>query len=128
MQFQAKITREINKGSLVAVADVVAGNELVLHGVKLIRSENGMFLGMPSTEWKDRFGETHYQSVFEPASPEIKADMFRAVRDAYTDFEQSASPTQTETGQDARAAPNRNDPEDDLPFEQEEPDEGMAFA
>ncbi|MBO4366590.1 MAG: septation protein SpoVG family protein [Clostridia bacterium] len=127
MQFQAKITREINKGSLVAVADVVVDNALVLHGVKLIRSENGMFLGNPSTSWTDRFGETHYESVFEVSDPDVKADMFRTVRDAYTDFEQAAARTQTGSEQDARAGPEQTN-DDDLPFETSEQDESMAFG
>lgn len=124
MEFTAKITREINRGNLVAVADVVADNALLLKGVKLLKGENGMFLGMPSTEWKDRFGETHYEPVFQPADRDVKADMFRAVRDAYTDYEETLSRTQTETGADPRAGPRQEDP-DELPFE---PDEGMTFG
>ena len=96
MEFRAKITREVNKGKLIAFADLVADDQLILRGAKLMRGENGMFLSMPDTEWKDRFGETHYTDTFAPANREVQGQMFRAVRDAYIAFEEAAAQTRTD--------------------------------
>ena len=84
MEYHSKITREVGKGNLIAFADVSVGGELILRDVRLMNGEKGLFLGMPRSEWKDRFGETHYADLFCPASKEAYANMLQSVRDLST--------------------------------------------
>ena len=115
MRFQAKITREINAGKLIAIADVNVENAILLRGVKLIRGENGLFVSMPSTKWEDRFGETHYQDIFCPLTPEAKEEMLRSVRDAYIAFEGTLNRGNEKGSARARAEPAETVREDELP-------------
>ena len=83
MHFQAKITREVNKGNLIAFAEVTVDSQLTLRDVRLMQGEKGMFIGMPSNEWKGRDGETRYTEVYSVNGRGVYEDMLRAVRDAY---------------------------------------------
>lgn len=88
MKIESQIKREVRKGPLVAYADVTVGDALVIHGVRLMQNDRGMFASMPQTSWTDRNGEVHYEKIVTAVGREISNEISRSVREAYDAYEQ----------------------------------------
>ena len=48
MQISIERQNAVNKGSLIAFCDVLYNNELIIKGCKIMSSNGGKFVGMPS--------------------------------------------------------------------------------
>ena len=82
MTITAKIHRIIpNSGKLKAVAEVVLDGAFVVHNVRLIEGEHGLFAAMPS--YVDRNG--NYRDTCHPINAECNADITNAVVVAYSE-------------------------------------------
>ena len=80
MTITAKIHRIIpDSGKLKAIAEVVLGGAFVIHNVRVINGERGLFAAMPS--YIDRNGE--YRDHCHPINPQCSADVNNAVAVAY---------------------------------------------
>ena len=57
MKIHADINRMINKedSAVKAYASVTMDNMFVVHGLRVIETENGRFVNMPSTQYTDTF-------------------------------------------------------------------------
>lgn len=60
-----------NVGKLKAYFDITFDNELVIHGIKLIEGDNGMFVAMPSRKMFDN----EYKDIVHPISSELRNEI-----------------------------------------------------
>lgn len=82
MTVTAKIQRIMpNSGNLKAIAEVTLDRAFVVHSVRLIEGERGLFAAMPS--YVDRNG--NYRDTCHPINAECNADITGAVVVAYTE-------------------------------------------
>ena len=80
MTVTAKIHRIIpDSGRLKAIAEVVLDGAFVIHNVRLIEGERGLFAAMPS--YIDRNGE--FRDTCHPINAECNGDISGAVATAY---------------------------------------------
>ncbi|MDO5555229.1 MAG: SpoVG family protein [Clostridia bacterium] len=82
-----KVFKLKGKGKLLAVANVVIGNKIVLKGIKVIDGERGMFIAMPS-RLDTRFKEAKYREHYHPINQEARDEITSAVIDAYINLEE----------------------------------------
>ncbi len=66
-------------GPQKAWAAVTLDGEFAVHGIKVMESEKGLWVGMPAR--KDARGE--YQDIFHPITKEAREKIIKAVLDAY---------------------------------------------
>lgn len=85
VSIRASIDRLVNKEStsLKAIASVTIGNAFAVHGIRIVDSQKGLFVSMPSTSYEDRDGNTQYSDIFHPISSEARGELIQTVKDAY---------------------------------------------
>lgn len=72
--------RKISKeGRMRAVVSITFDDEFVVHDIKVIESDNGMFVAMPSRQTPD--GE--YRDIAHPINSEARALIQTMILDAY---------------------------------------------
>lgn len=71
-----KITKE---GSMKAVASITLYNEFVIHDIKVIEGEKGLFIAMPSR----KTAEGEYRDIAHPISKEAREDVQTKILEAY---------------------------------------------
>ena len=79
-----KITKE---GRMKAIVSITLDNEFVVHDIKVIEGEKGLFIAMPSKKAAD--GE--YRDIAHPINPEVRAMFEDAILDAYDKAEDPES-------------------------------------
>ena len=67
-----------NGGKMKAVASVTFDEEFVVHDIKVIDGENGLFIAMPSK----RIGE-EYKDIAHPLNSQTRARISTAILDKY---------------------------------------------
>lgn len=72
-----RIRRIESEGKMKAVVSVTFDNEFVVHDIKIIESQNGLFIAMPSRKSPD--GE--FRDIAHP----INVDMRKRIQDAVLD-------------------------------------------
>lgn len=79
MRVVAKIARPLdNAGNLKAIASITLEDSFAVHGVKVLESQKGLFVAMPSTEFN-----SEYKDICHPTTKELREDISKAVLDAY---------------------------------------------
>ena len=82
--------RKVNsENRMRAVASVTFDNEFAVHDIKVIESQNGLFIAMPSRKTPN--GE--FKDIAHPINPETREKIQKAILDAY---ENSDDATTTE--------------------------------
>ena len=71
-----KITKE---GKMRAVVSITLDNEFVVHDIKVIESQNGLFIAMPSRKTPN--GE--FKDIAHPINPETREKIQNAILEAY---------------------------------------------
>ena len=71
-----KITKE---GKMKAVVSVTLDNEFVIHDIKVIESQNGLFIAMPSRKTPN--GE--FKDIAHPINAETREKIQKAILEAY---------------------------------------------
>lgn len=96
MKITASIKRIPDRGSIKAIADATIDDSFAIHGIKVIDGEKGTFMSMPNDKWTNKDGETKYTDIVHPISAEARAQLFKAVSEAYEAklAELNVSPTQ----------------------------------
>lgn len=105
----AKIDKLVNyeDNNLKAFASVTIGGVFTIHGLKVMDSQNGLFVSMPSTRY-EKNGKTQYSENFHAITKGARDELSRIVLEAY---EQSAY-------MDRYLSEDLGDPESELPFGQ----------
>ena len=85
--------RKVNsENRMKAVASVTFDNEFVIHDIKVIESQNGLFMAMPSKKTPN--GE--FRDIAHPINKETREKIQNAIFDAYENAEDSAEPANAE--------------------------------
>ena len=84
----AKIDKLVNfeDNNLKAFASVTIGGAFTIHSLKVMDSQNGLFVSMPSTKY-EKNGKTQYSENFHAITKGARDELSRIVLEAY---EQSA--------------------------------------
>ena len=69
--------------NLKAVASVNIGGAFAVHGIRIIESQKGMFVAMPSTRYTDSNGETKYRDITHPVTSAARKELIDKVTEAY---------------------------------------------
>ena len=76
---ELRIRKVENEGKIRAYVTVTFDNCFVVHNVKIIEGQNGLFIAMPSR--KTANGE--YKDVAHPISPEFRTDLQNKIIEEY---------------------------------------------
>ena len=77
-----------NEGKLKAVVSITIDEEFVVHDIKVIEGEKGLFIAMPSRKTP----EGDYKDIAHPIIPEMRDSLEKAILKQY----QAALATETE--------------------------------
>ena len=80
-----RIRRVQGKERLKAYASVAFDNEFVIHDIKVIESQNGLFIAMPSRKTPN--GE--FKDIAHPINAETREKIQKAILEAYEAPEQT---------------------------------------
>ena len=84
--------RKVNsENRMKAVASVTFDNEFVIHDIKVIESQNGLFMAMPSKKTPN--GE--FKDIAHPINKETREKIQNAILEAYENAEDSEEPAGT---------------------------------
>ena len=86
---KVRIARKKTQENLIAYADVTFNEAFVLHGLKVMEGQNGMFVAMPSR----RMPNGEFKDIVHPIKPELRAEITKVILEK---FEQESSAAQTE--------------------------------
>ncbi|MBP3913750.1 MAG: septation regulator SpoVG [Lachnospiraceae bacterium] len=86
-----KVTKE---GKMKAVVSITIENEFVVHDIKVIEGEKGLFIAMPSRKAAD--GE--YRDIAHPINSDTRARIQRIILDAYEEAMQADDGTDLAEG------------------------------
>lgn len=80
MQITDVRIRKINvEGKMRAVASVTFDNEFVVHDIKVIDGQNGLFVAMPSR----KMGDGDFRDIAHPLSSDVRNRIKDAIFEAY---------------------------------------------
>ena len=86
-----RIRKITSEGKMKAIVSVTFNNEFVVHDIKIIEGQNGLFIAMPSTsrEVENEDGEmvTVHRDTVHPINPEVRAMFEEAILKAYNEAE-----------------------------------------
>ena len=74
-----RIRRMTKEGNMKAVASVTFDNEFVIHDIKIIEGEKGLFIAMPSRKTP----EGEYRDIAHPISQEARENLQKEILEAY---------------------------------------------
>lgn len=84
MQITDVRVRKVSKdGKMKAIASITLDNEFVIHDIKVIEGENGLFIAMPSRKASD--GE--YRDIAHPINSDTRARIQSVVLKKYDETE-----------------------------------------
>ncbi len=74
---------------LKAYVDITLDESLVIHGLKLMQGEQGLFVAMPSRKMRNE----EFKDIVHPICPELRNDITKVVQEKYfaLDQEQEAA-------------------------------------
>lgn len=67
-----------------AVASITIDNEFVIHDIKIIDGDKGLFIAMPSR----KTGDGEYRDIAHPISSEVREKMQATILEAYANAEE----------------------------------------
>ena len=71
-----KITKE---GKMKAIVSITLDDEFVIHDIKIIEGEKGMFIAMPSR----RAGDGEYRDIAHPINSDTREEVQKMILDKY---------------------------------------------
>ncbi len=74
-----RVRRIVKEGKMKAVVSVTLDDEFVVHDIKVIEGENGLFIAMPSKKASD--GE--YRDIAHPINSATRDAMQKQILEAY---------------------------------------------
>ena len=84
MNYEVKIHKVYNTDKPEkALVSVTLDGKIVIHGIRVIETENGRFLSMPHTTSKDKDGTKSRWDMVHPISVEARKELECAVLSAY---------------------------------------------
>ena len=85
MTIGVKIDRIMDnpKSAVLAVASLTLDGAFAVHGLRVMNSQKGRFVNMPSVSYQDREGKTQYSDTFHPVTKQARDYIQAAVLKAY---------------------------------------------
>ncbi len=80
---EPKNIRLMDKGNIMAMANITLDDAFVVSGLKVMNGSKGLFVDMPSQKGTDKDGNVKYYDTAFPLSKELRGDINKAVIDAY---------------------------------------------
>ncbi|MBE6082220.1 MULTISPECIES: septation regulator SpoVG [Tissierellales] len=74
-----RVRKVADEGKMKAIVSVTFDNEFVVHDIKIIEGQNGLFIAMPSRKMAD--GE--FRDIAHPINPETRAKIQEAIFEEY---------------------------------------------
>ena len=74
-----RVRKITNEGKMKAVVSITLDDEFVVHDIKVIEGEKGLFIAMPSKKGND--GE--YRDIAHPISATMRAEVQRLILEKY---------------------------------------------
>lgn len=74
-----RVRKIASEGKMKAIVSVTFDNEFVVHDIKIIEGQNGLFIAMPSRKTPD--GE--FKDIAHPINTETRERMQSAILEAY---------------------------------------------
>lgn len=93
-----RIDRLINREdtSVKAIASINIG-PFAVHGFRIMDSQKGLFVAMPSNSYTDGHGDVQYKDIFHPTTKESREALIEKMKTAYEQaLEQKENQTQDE--------------------------------
>ncbi len=90
-----RIRRSSKEGKMKAVVSITFDDEFVVHDIKIIEGEKGLFIAMPSRKTTD--GE--YRDIAHPINSETREVIQKLILDKYHEILLENPGTETETPQ-----------------------------
>ena len=84
MKIKARIDRILSDSKVRAIASVSLDGQFVIKGLRVVDGNKSLFVAGPQSSYRDKDGKTKYQDLFFPISNAGKADLEKAVLDAYS--------------------------------------------
>lgn len=81
-----RVRKIANEGKMKAIVSVTFDNEFVVHDIKVIDGQNGLFIAMPSRKTPD--GE--FKDIAHPINTETREKIQKAILDEYEKVKNSA--------------------------------------
>ena len=78
-----RIRRSSKEGKMKAVVSITFDDEFVVHDIKIIEGEKGLFIAMPSRKTAD--GE--YRDIAHPINSETRETIQKLILDKYAEIE-----------------------------------------
>lgn len=79
-----RIRKVSDDGKMRAVASVTFDNEFVVHDIKVIDGQNGLFVAMPSR----KMGDGDFRDIAHPLVSEVRNKIRDAIFEAYEKIQQ----------------------------------------
>lgn len=80
MQITDIRVRKVNKaGKMKAVVSITLDNEIVVHDIKVIEGDKGLFIAMPSR----RVGDSEYRDIAHPINTETRDKLQKIILERY---------------------------------------------
>lgn len=81
---EVRVRKTPNKNKLKGVASVIFDNVFVVHDIKIILGDKGMFVGMPSRcSVNPDTGENEFRDIAHPINSNMRKTIESAVLDEY---------------------------------------------
>ena len=98
MIITASFNRFVDKqdSSVKAYASVTMDGMFAVHGLKVMETEKGRFVNMPSTSYTDRDGNKQYSDIFHAITKAARNALNQAVLNAYDVKLQQKQATESE--------------------------------
>ncbi len=74
-----RIRKVYEEGKMKAIVSVTFNNQFVVHDIKIIEGENGLFIAMPSR----KIGETEFRDIAHPINSETRDLIQDAIFSSY---------------------------------------------
>ena len=74
-----RIKKITNSNYIKAVASITFDDEFVVHDIKIIKGEKGLFMGMPSR----KVGEDYFHDIAHPINANTRAKIQNAIFEVY---------------------------------------------
>ena len=71
------------KSAVLAVASLTLDGAFAVHGLRVMNSQKGKFVSMPSVSYQDKDGKTQYSDTFHPVTKQAREYIQSAVLKAY---------------------------------------------
>lgn len=91
-----RIRKVTDEGKMKAIVSVTFDEEFVVHDIKIIDGQNGLFIAMPSR----KMGEGDFRDIAHPISSETREKLKDAIFSEYEKTLEKQEPQEIQKGQE----------------------------